>query len=232
MTPHPLLVNPALPALFPATASEIRALSDAISPARLSTYRKRAHENARRALALYAWNVDAAAALYPVLQVNEITLRNAVNRAVVSQFGVAWPYSRGFLRALPTYERTTFENARAKLERTLGVARASAGDVVASQSYWFWVFLLTARFERRIWSREFGTAFPRAPPGITREIVRSRTDAIRHIRNRIAHHEPILGPNPVGVHQRASSIVRWISPAQARWIDVRWPAARRVLILP
>lgn len=232
MTPRPHLVNPNQPAHFPATASEIRALSHAISSARLSTYRKRAHGNARRALALYAWNVDAAAALYPVLQVNEITLRNAVNRAIVSQFGAAWPYSRGFLRALPTYERTTFENARAKLERTLRVAQASTGDVVASQTYWFWVFLLTARFERRIWSQEFGTAFPCAPPGITREIVRSRTDAIRQVRNRIAHHEPLMGYNLIGVHQRASSIVRWISPAQARWIDVRWPAARDILSLP
>jgi hypothetical protein len=225
-------VNPPPVALFPTRAADIIALRDAISPARLSTYLKRTHGNVRRAFDLYAWNVRAGAALYPILQVNEVALRNAVNRALVSQFGADWPYSQGFLRNLPRPERETFEHGRRKLERNLGVARAATGDVVAAQTYWFWVVLLTSRFEQRIWSREFAASFPSAPRRIDREIVYRRADAIRRLRNRIAHWEPLLDYDLVGARQRADSMVRWISPATSMWVAARWPLARDVLTHP
>jgi hypothetical protein len=218
--------------VFPATAAEIRALREAISPARLTTYVRRAHGNTRRALELYAWNVNAAAALYPILQVNEIALRNAVNQALVRQFGAQWPYSPGFLRTMPKAERDSFETGRAKLERTLKLTRVSTGDVVAGQTYWFWVSLLTARYERRIWSREFAASFPYAPPRVDRATVHDRADEIRRLRNRIAHHEPLLDHNLVGAYQRAASIVRWISPENARWAAVHWPLDHDLLKRP
>jgi hypothetical protein len=226
----PLVKPPVLP--FPARAADIVALTQAISPARLSTYLRRTHGNARRALDLYAWNIEAGAALYPVLQVNEVALRNAVNHALVSQFGADWPYSQGFLRNLPRPERETFEHGRRKLERNFPGARAETGDVVAAQSYWFWVMLLSSRFEQRIWSREFPASFPSAPRRIDRELVHDRADAIRRLRNRIAHWEPLLDYDLVGAHQRASSMVRWISPATSMWAASRWPVARSVLTRP
>jgi hypothetical protein len=218
--------------VVPATAAEVRALREAISPARLTTYVRRAHGNTRRAFDLYAWNVEAAAALYPILQVNEIALRNAINRALESQFGTQWPYSQGFLRNLPRVDRQTFENGRTKLERNLGVSQVSTGDVVAAQTYWFWVMLLTSRFERRIWNQEFARSFPCAPPAVDRGIVHDRADELRRLRNRIAHHEPLLDHDLVGAYRRASSMVRWISPVNARWADVRWPLDRDRLKRP
>jgi len=161
-----------------------------------------------------------------------VALRNAVNRALVSQFGEEWPYSQGFLRNLPRPERETFENSRKRLERNLRGARATTGDVVAAQTYWFWVVLMTARFEQRIWAREFAASFPSAPHRIDREIVYSRADAIRRLRNRIAHWEPLLDYDLVGAHQRAASMVRWISPATWTWAACRWPLARADLTRP
>jgi hypothetical protein len=218
--------------LFPARAADIVALTEAISPARLSTYLSRTHGNMRRALDLYAWNIRAGAALYPILQVNEVALRNAINRALVSQFGANWPYSQGFLRALPRPERETFEHCRRKLERTLHVVRASTGDLVAAQTYWFWVMLLNSRFEQRIWSREFPASFPSAPRRIDREIVLGRADAIRRLRNRVAHWEPLMDYDLVGAHQRAASMVRWISPTVSAWAASRWPLDRNLLTRP
>jgi len=186
----------------------------------------------RRALDLYAWNIRAGAALYPFLQVNEVALRNAVHRALVSQFGAEWPYSQGFLRALPRPERETFEHGRRKLERTLRMPRATTGDMVAAQTYWFWVALLTARFEQRVWTREFAASFPFAPPRISREIVQARADSIRRLRNRIAHWEPLLDYDLLGAHQRVASMVRWISPATETWAASRWPLARDFLRRP
>jgi hypothetical protein len=222
--PHNLpQVNPSPLAVFPATAAELRALQAALSPARLTTYVRRAHGNARRALDLCAWNVNAGAALYPILQVNEIALRNAIDRALVAQFGVQWPYSTGFLRTLPRPEKETFESGRGRLERVLRVPRVSIGDIVAAQTYGFWVMLLTSRFQRRIWDQEFTRSFASAPPQVDRSVVHDRAEEIRRLRNRIAHHEPLLNYDLPGFHQRAASMVRWISPVLSRWAATRWP---------
>jgi hypothetical protein len=211
---------------------DINALRDAISPARLGTYLKSSHGNLRRAFDLYAWNVQASAALYPILQVNEIALRNAVNRAIVSQFGPHWPYSQGFLRNLHKNERETFEKGRTKLEAKLRAGRVSTDHVVASQTYWFWVMLLTSRFENRIWKREFTISFPSAPPRIDRGVVHERADSIRVLRNRIAHYEPLLDYDLAGTYQRVAAMVRWISPANATWATLRWPPDPAVLKRP
>lgn len=223
------LVNPATTL---ASAARIAALTDAISTARLSTYLRRSHGNVRHALDLYEWNIRAGPAMYPILHVIEVALRNAINRALVSQFGVDWPYAPGFLRSLPGLERTTFEKCLRKLEGNLRKPRVSTGDVVAAQTYWFWVTLLTSRFEQRIWSREFAVAFPSAPSRIDREIVHGRADTIRRLRNRIAHWEPLLDVDLVGAYQRAASVVRWTSPATAEWMAERWPLPPEVLTRP
>jgi hypothetical protein len=227
-----LRVNPAPPAPFPSTAAEVRALRHAISSARLTTYIRRAHGNARRAFGLYAWNVNAGAALYPVLQVNEIALRNTIDHALVAQFGAQWPYSPGFLRTLPKQERDAFESGRLRLERNLRVPRVTTGDVVAAQTYGFWVVLLTSRFQRRIWNQEFATSFPSAPPQVNRSVVHDRADEIRRLRNRIAHHEPLFNHDLLGAHQRATSMIRWISPPLAQWATVQWPIDRELLKQP
>jgi hypothetical protein len=210
---------------FPNSAPAVLALREAISAARLGTYIRHAHRNLRLALDLYAWNAHAGAALHPLLQVNEITLRNAIDRALTSQFGVAWPYSAGFLRSLPRRDRTTFESCRSRLERSLRVVRATTGDVVAAQSYWFWVMLLNARFEQRIWSRELARSFPHAPPPVTRAVLYTNAEMVRRLRNRIAHHEPLLDYDIPGAYRRAIAMVRWISPAKAAWAARLWPAA-------
>jgi hypothetical protein len=217
---------------FPSTVDDINALREAISPARLGTYLKRSHGNVRRALDLYAWNVQASAALYPILQVNEVALRNAVNRALVSQFGTHWPYSQGFLRNLPKIERETFEKGRTKLEAKQRARAVSTDHVVASQTYWFWVMLLASRFENRIWKREFTVSFPHVPPRIDRHVVHARAESIRLFRNRIALYEPLFDHDLMGTYRRVVAMVRWISPANATWAAHRWPPDPALLKRP
>lgn len=218
VNPHPQ--NPG--GRIPSTAAELRALEEAISPARLATYLRVCHFNARRALDLYEWNKRAGAALYPVLQANEVALRNAVHAALTVAYGPQWPLSPGFLRSLPSHERSAFQAEIAKLRRRMGRAPAT-GDVVAAQTYWFWVFLLTTRFQDRVWTGGFAAAFPHAPRNVDRTVVHTRAEAVRRLRNRIAHHEPLLGFDLAGTYQRALSVVRWISPVKARWTAERWP---------
>jgi hypothetical protein len=222
------LVNPA-PSL---TVREINALREAISPARLATYVRHAQGNVRRALRLYAWNVRAAQALFAMLNVNEIALRNAVSRALESQFGPEWPYAQGFLRTLPAHERDAFERSVRKLEKTRRVARVSTCDVVSAQTYYFWVAMLTSRYEQRVWQAEFTRSFPSAPANVDRAVVHGRAEAIRVLRNRIAHHEPLLMIDVAGAYRRALSMVRWISPPKATWAAAQWALTVDLLMRP
>ncbi len=191
----------------------------------MSTYLRRAHGNSRYALALYAWNIRAGAALYPILQVNEVTLRNTINRALAAQFGANWPYAQGFLRMLPQNNRAEFLAGRGKLEQRLRVHQLRTGDVVATQTYAFWVLLLTRRFHNRIWRHEFTASFPHAPRQVHRELIREQADSIRKLRNRIAHYEPLLNVHLSGAYRRALAVVRWISPEKAAWARDQWPPA-------
>jgi hypothetical protein len=159
-------------------------------------------------------------------------LRNAVHRALVAQFGAHWPYSRGFLRTLQKYERETFEKGRTRLEGKLRAGRVSTDHVVASQTYWFWVMLLTSRFENRIWKREFSNSFPSVPPRIDRSVLHARADSIRLVRNRIAHYEPLLDHDLMGTYRSVVAMVRWISPANATWAALRWPPDPALLKRP
>ncbi len=214
------------------TAADLRALQEAISPARLQTYLRQTHFNARRALALYEWNVRAGAALLPILQANEVALRNAVSLALTSAFGPRWPVSGGFLRSLPGRERANFEAETGKLRTRIGAGGMSTGDVVAAQTYWFWVFLLTSRFQDRVWNKHFAAAFPYAPRSVDRAVVHGRCESVRLLRNRIAHHEPLLKHDLPGAYQRALSIVRWISPVKAHWVAERWPLGPEITSRP
>jgi hypothetical protein len=214
------------------TAADLRALQEAISPARLRTYLRQTHYNARRAIALYEWNVRAGAALLPILQANEVALRNAVHAALTSAFEADWPTAQGFLRSLPSRERAVFEAETRKLRSRVAGGRVSAGDVVASQTYWFWVFLLTSRFQNRVWNKQFAAAFPYVPKSVDRAVVHARCETIRLLRNRIAHHEPLLKYDLPGAYQRALSIVRWISPVKALWAAERWPLGPEITSRP
>ncbi|HET7230924.1 MAG TPA: hypothetical protein VFJ16_13020 [Longimicrobium sp.] len=52
--------------------------------------------------------------------------------------------------------------------------------------------MLTSRYDQRIWQHEFGRTFPCAPPQVNRATVHRCAESLRLLRNRIAHHEPLL----------------------------------------
>jgi hypothetical protein len=90
--------------------------------------------------------------------------------------------------------------------------------VIAALTYGFWVALLTARHEIRIWAPHFRAAFPGAPIQVKRELIHKEADHLRNLRNRIAHHEPIIRRDLAADYKRTLSIIRWICPVTASWV--------------
>ena len=190
-----------------------------LSRERLGTYLEAAQGNREEAVRLHVWNTAVSAAFYGPLQVLEVALRNAMNRRLGEKYGAAW-YDNG---------RAGFSNGalerilRAKIE----FARDGHGDdphrVVAALSFGFWVSLLGrggrgTDYERTLWRPALRDAFPHCAR-LTRRQAHGPLNALRTLRNRIAHHEPIFSRNLVEEHESILEISEWISPATRAWIE-------------
>ncbi|WP_426960404.1 hypothetical protein [Muricoccus radiodurans] len=199
-------------------------VADALSRDRLSKYLARTGGNADRALTLYVWNAEVGAALTVVLSQVEIGLRNAIHRALADAFGPDWHRVARFRNAHP--------RVQAELDKAEGRLRKgspSLPDIIAASDFNLWRELLRPAYGGIFWSKRIPLAFPSITlTGHERQILtalHARAELLQDLRNRIAHHEPIIGSNwePIGAkladrHREAVELLGWISPDLARWV--------------
>lgn len=177
------------------------AIQAAISPARMGTFMKAARlpNDLQSAIDLYNWNAHVSAAFLHPLHICEVVVRNAISEAIEATHGAGWPWSRGFLLNLPDSgnfnPRKELVLAAAKVRRRHGPA-APTGAVVAEIKFAFWESMLTARFDAGLWDKHLHRVLPQVSRSTKYSVVRASMNAqlktLRHLRNRIAHHEPVF----------------------------------------
>jgi hypothetical protein len=69
---------------------------------------------------------------------------------------------------------------------------APPGKVIAELTFGFWRYLSTTAHHHPLWIPYLHTAFR---PGTSRQAVDGPVDRLHQLRNRIAHHEPLLRRN-------------------------------------
>ena len=199
-------------------------LETALSRERLSTYFDAAGGAREGAIRLHAWNTAVCAAFYGPLQGLEVALRNAMHGQLVARYGPAWYDDPG--AGLDRGAVKRIAGARSKL------ARDGHGDdphrVVATLSFGFWVSLLgpggrteaghKANHEMTLWRPALRGAFAHRAK-LTRRQAHRPLDALRILRNRVAHHEPIFARDLTADHARILDVAGWISPAVQTWIE-------------
>ena len=193
-------------------------LEEAFSPRRMQTYLDAAEGNHGNAAWLYARNAQLGAAFHGPLQALEVALRNAMHARLEERFGSQW------------YTNTAAgldSHAQDSVARVLrsGVRVQSADQFVASMSLGFWVRLVgrggsvngcrRANYDRTLWR----PALHRVFPGRSRREVHGRLDSLRQLRNRIAHHEPILDRDLNRDYGVLLEVVGWISSDVCGWIE-------------
>ncbi|WP_449256355.1 hypothetical protein [Bosea sp. (in: a-proteobacteria)] len=201
---------------FAYTAADLAALRAGLSEDRFATYLTLARGNQAHAFDLYLYNARLAKAfLYP-LSVAEITLRNAIDDLLVGQYGAAWHTAPG-LRAILTVEsERSLDKA---IERTRRAHPAlPRGQVVATLSFDFWSNLFRPEYDRPLWQRHLHAVLPHCPPGHTRPNVQALVRDINRLRNRIAHHEPILKLDVSALHADIRNLIGYRCPAAAAWV--------------
>lgn len=158
-----------------------------LSAERLDAYEARVPGDACEVVGTYLWNTALCEALYPSLQTVEIALRNSIDRAARHQFGDAW-LERGDL--LDSFASHRFSEARSKLARR-GIDPTSR-SLVAELDFGFWTSLMNRHYDRILWPALIFEAFPHIPKTLRqRHPLSTRFQAIRRLRNRVFHHEPI-----------------------------------------
>jgi len=217
------------------TPDELRELPFVISAPRFATYLQATGNDRDKALALYEWNLTISSAFIVPLHMCEIAVRNGVAEALETVHGATWPWSNGFLRSLPRPRRAIDYNPEQDL-RAVAARQPTTGKVVAELKFAFWEQLFTAGQDSRIWNAHFRARFPGAPQTLSisqaRSIANGDLRAIRLLRHRIAHHEPIFPRNRADEYRRILEMIGWRSQVAAAWIDGRQQVAKLIAIKP
>ena len=212
------------------SAKLLKDIELAVSRERLKRYLGATAQSTRDAIILYEQNIALSEMAYGLLHGLEVAIRNSMHDQLSGRFrSVRWydtapltPYSRDKVNAAM---------------RDAGGANASPGKVVAELTFGFWTDLAARQYHWNLWQPCLSAAFPNVR--LARPIIHRRLEDIRYLRNRIAHHEPILTSVRslyVG-HGRNIPLAsltecgQWISPSIGDWLETHFRFAEAKAIL-
>lgn len=199
------------------------AIPRSLSGPRFTTYLAMAGNDIQLGLQLYEWNLRLSSALMIPIAIAEVVLRNSIDSALTDLYNPNWPWDAGFRKELPNPPAGQF-NPRQELVNT--ATRHShpmrTGKVVADLKFVWWEKILRARHEGTIWNTKLLDVFPNAPRSLhvstVREILREAVQDIRELRNRIAHHEPIVTRDLLADLQRLRRIASFVGHDVEHWL--------------
>lgn len=196
------------------TPAVIAALEKGLSHERLTRYTQLTHGDPERRLRLYLWNAELCAALYLPIQGLEVVLRNALHDELAKVYGPDWFNHAGL--PLAHVQAGIVQEIQARLKKQ-GKAVTPA-SMVAELSLGFWVALLGKDYDATLWRACLYKAFINRPQPFQRKHIHRELELIRYLRNRIAHHEPILRADLPQHHQRILDAINWFAPEFAGWM--------------
>jgi hypothetical protein len=215
---------------LPHSAQLLHEIERAVSRERLKRYLTATAQNLGEAVSLYEQNAALSEMTFGLLHCLEIAVRNSMHDRLSAHFGTP----RWFRVApLSTYSQDKINAAI----HDAGGPTASPGKVVAELMFGFWTDLTAQRYHWSLWQPCLSAAFPHVR--LARPLIHRRLEDIRWLRNRVAHHEPIMtshGVLYVGHHRQVSlqqlaECVEWISPAIGGWFrtEFRFQEAKAIV---
>ncbi|MFJ3406926.1 hypothetical protein [Promicromonospora sp. NPDC090134] len=235
------------------TATHHRAVATLLSAPRLAPYLRACGGNVRAALTLYQWNVEMSSAVYKMLHLVEVFLRNAIDARLrvwnATQVdprsgrahGQEWLLDPSrLIERIVRRDEIDKATRRARLAVNDSAASQRAvthDDVLAQLTFGTWRFLLPGRDPGRqlLWQEAIRQAFPGLGRPV-RELVRD-VDRLHRLRNRVAHLEPLLVVAVVILQLKAARrVLREIEPSAEMWLvshqQVSGVAAQQPALVP
>lgn len=189
------------------------------SEQRFRKFETYANGDKTKAEELYKDNILLSEALYPVLSVFEVVLRNAIHKELEKFHGREdwyedWRYYPDLSDPLELIQ----EAIRQIRDRQEDI---NSGKVIAEMTLGFWISLFNARYERILW-KPLRLCFKQIPKNQRqRHVVSSNLNKIRTLRNRVYHYEPICW-NLNALENNYNQIITtlgWINNDLVTWID-------------
>lgn len=193
------------------------ALEISLSADRLGPYLQLAEGNRLYSIRLYEWNTKISESLYTLIQGLEVTLRNRIHHVLSTAYGQeSWWDACGLAKS-------QLDDVHEAIERILDDGRdVTPSRVVAELMFGFWMSLFGTDYAQSLYDRHLWKCFPGRK--ISRKQAAKQLKVIRFLRNRVAHHESVIGK--LGRERDLKSdvknileVVGWICGTTARWVS-------------
>jgi len=169
--------------------TEKELLESAFSAQRMSKYINLYPDHEERAVLHYKENLKLAESLYISLSVFEVTLRNAISRQMERMTGRKDWYA--VFPSTPALKSLHPDIKQAENHITNRGEHVEPDKIIAELTFGFWVTMLNSEYELVLW-KHLRLAFPYMPKQKRqRKNVSAPCNALRKLRNRVFHHEPI-----------------------------------------
>lgn len=188
-----------------------------LSAARLSTYLRATGGDLDAAVELYRWNAAVSAALWESIGHAEVVLRNAIHDALSERHTARSRPGQWYDDPAHELDQHARDDIATAIRRTRAGASPPAGKVVAELSFGFWRYLLAKRYTAALWPA-LRPAFPFLD-GSDRRLLETPVAIVHRLRNRVAHHEPVIAEDLAAVHAAVLTIVGAADPALRTWVD-------------
>jgi hypothetical protein len=196
----------------------------------LSTWRARTAcrlpPDDEHAVLLHEWNAAVACSLMMSFQIFEVSLRNHMHDALSDHFRTRtwWGHLQGKLwtasdNLLASQKDDVNKAIEVSARRKKGV---TPGGVISELSFGFWLSLIGAAYDNPSagvthWRNCLHAVFDKSGK-IGRKETYAALEQIIRLRNKCAHHEPIVTLNIDAEHNHLVSVARRFSRATAEWI--------------
>lgn len=197
-------------------------LENTLSLDRFGSYLSWAGNDRDRAITLYALNASLSESLYTPLHMLEVSLRNRIHQVLTEAASDTW-FDQ------PEYQLNPWQADMVAAARDNLIAdrkEVTPGAMVAALTFSFWTAMLGKEYET-LWQQTLkAIARQEDGKGLTRKDFTRPLGPIRLLRNRVAHHEPILYWNLPKHHEAILRLTAWLSPPAAAFCaeNDRFPA--------
>lgn len=175
-----------------------------ISPERMSRYIQACHNDTRKAMTLYRYNLRLSQEMFTLISCFEVSLRNKIDAEMRSNMGNDWlrdmilPGGRFDVDPRVAGTHKIIKKAYEGLLRSHSYAHTK---LLAEMEFGVWKFMFN-NVQYRLTNRCLLNIFPNKPvstPTLRYDntFIFGELDVINQFRNRIAHHEPICFGFPV-----------------------------------
>lgn len=190
-----------------------------LSPDRFARYEAASGGGLAGGLRLYEWNMEASSAFHSLLHGVEVLLRNALDEQMTrhhADLGLpgVWFDDPADILGPRLHERIDEARRRIIEQRR----QVSANRLVSELTFGFWRYLLSAHYENTLWTPILRHAFPHLRSRRRADVAKP-VERLNHLRNRIAHYEPIY-PRRLELDQRdALHVVAAICGDSRAWLE-------------